>query len=173
MIELFCFALTVLASPFESKLRLEAENKFPLPCGHFSWLSSELAAIKILLREWPPSFSRGVSGVAAAIIRAWQAALGESLKISHYGAIAVVRLDRAIQNAVDSRSRTDTNAASTAFAGDDRLGRGGCVRQTTGSAARIECRRHSRAGSIRAESSAWIPSRHCARTSRRNCQHDG
>jgi hypothetical protein len=26
MIGLFCFALTVLASPFKSKLRLEAEN---------------------------------------------------------------------------------------------------------------------------------------------------
>lgn len=40
------------------------------------------AAIKILLREWPPLFSRGVSGVAAATVLACVAAvLGESLKI--------------------------------------------------------------------------------------------
>jgi drug/metabolite transporter (DMT)-like permease len=40
------------------------------------------ATIKILLREWPPLFSRGVSGVAAATVLAWVAAvLGESLKI--------------------------------------------------------------------------------------------
>ncbi len=40
------------------------------------------AAIKILLREWPPLFSRGVAGVAAAIILAGVAvALGESLRI--------------------------------------------------------------------------------------------
>lgn len=40
------------------------------------------AAIKILLREWPPLFSRGVSGVAAAIILAIAAlAFGESLKV--------------------------------------------------------------------------------------------
>jgi drug/metabolite transporter (DMT)-like permease len=40
------------------------------------------AAIKILLREWPPLFSRGVSGVAAAVVLACVAAVvGESLKI--------------------------------------------------------------------------------------------
>jgi drug/metabolite transporter (DMT)-like permease len=38
-------------------------------------------AIKILLREWPPLFSRGVSGVAAAILLAAVAvAFGESLR---------------------------------------------------------------------------------------------
>ena len=43
------------------------------------------AAIKILLREWPPLFSRGVSGVAAAIVLACLAAvLGESLKIPRH-----------------------------------------------------------------------------------------
>src|SRR5277367_6067175 len=37
--------------------------------------------IKILLREWPPLFSRGVSGVAAAILLAGAAvAFGESLR---------------------------------------------------------------------------------------------
>jgi drug/metabolite transporter (DMT)-like permease len=40
-------------------------------------------AIKILLREWPPLFSRGVAGVAAAILLAGvAAAFGESLKVS-------------------------------------------------------------------------------------------
>jgi drug/metabolite transporter (DMT)-like permease len=40
------------------------------------------AFIKLLLREWPPLFSRGVSGVAAAIILAGLAsARGESLKV--------------------------------------------------------------------------------------------
>jgi drug/metabolite transporter (DMT)-like permease len=40
------------------------------------------AAIKILLREWPPLFARGISGVVAAIVLACVAAvLGESLKI--------------------------------------------------------------------------------------------
>jgi drug/metabolite transporter (DMT)-like permease len=40
------------------------------------------AAIKILLREWPPLFSRGVSGVAAAVLLAGAAtAFSESLKI--------------------------------------------------------------------------------------------
>jgi drug/metabolite transporter (DMT)-like permease len=40
------------------------------------------AAIKILLREWPPLFSRGVSGVAAAIVLACVATvLGESLRV--------------------------------------------------------------------------------------------
>jgi drug/metabolite transporter (DMT)-like permease len=40
------------------------------------------AAIKILLREWPPLFSRGVAGVAAALLLAGVAvAFGESLKI--------------------------------------------------------------------------------------------
>jgi drug/metabolite transporter (DMT)-like permease len=40
------------------------------------------AAIKILLREWPPLFSRGVSGVAAAIMLACvAAAFGESLRV--------------------------------------------------------------------------------------------
>jgi hypothetical protein len=40
------------------------------------------AAIKILLREWPPLFSRGVSGVAAAVLLAGvAAAFGESLKV--------------------------------------------------------------------------------------------
>jgi drug/metabolite transporter (DMT)-like permease len=39
-------------------------------------------AIKVLLREWPPLFSRGVSGIAAAILlAAVAAALGESLRI--------------------------------------------------------------------------------------------
>ena len=39
-------------------------------------------AIKILLREWPPLFSRGVSGVAAAILMAGVAlAFRESLKV--------------------------------------------------------------------------------------------
>jgi drug/metabolite transporter (DMT)-like permease len=39
-------------------------------------------AIKILLREWPPLFSRGVAGVAAALILAAIAtARGESLKV--------------------------------------------------------------------------------------------
>jgi drug/metabolite transporter (DMT)-like permease len=40
------------------------------------------AFIKLLLREWPPLFSRGVSGVAAAILLAGLAnARGESLKV--------------------------------------------------------------------------------------------
>jgi drug/metabolite transporter (DMT)-like permease len=40
------------------------------------------AFIKLLLREWPPLFSRGISGVAAAIILACLAsARGESLKV--------------------------------------------------------------------------------------------
>jgi drug/metabolite transporter (DMT)-like permease len=40
------------------------------------------AAIKILLREWPPLFSRGVSGVAAAVLLAGVAvAFGESLRV--------------------------------------------------------------------------------------------
>jgi drug/metabolite transporter (DMT)-like permease len=40
------------------------------------------AAIKILLREWPPLFSRGVSGVAAAVLLAGVAvAFGESLSV--------------------------------------------------------------------------------------------
>ncbi len=40
------------------------------------------AFIKLLLREWPPLFSRGVSGVAAAIVLAIIAgARGESLKV--------------------------------------------------------------------------------------------
>lgn len=40
------------------------------------------AFIKLLLREWPPLFSRGVSGVAAALILAAVAtARGESLKV--------------------------------------------------------------------------------------------
>ena len=40
------------------------------------------AAIKILLHEWPPLFSRGVSGVAAALILGSVAVtLGESLRI--------------------------------------------------------------------------------------------
>ena len=43
----------------------------------------------------------------------------------------------------------------------------------TGSAARTECRRRSRAGSGRAGSAAWIRRRHCGRTSRRNCRHGG
>ena len=39
-------------------------------------------AIKILLREWPPLFSRGVSGVAAAVLMAAVAvAFRESLKV--------------------------------------------------------------------------------------------
>ena len=38
--------------------------------------------IKILLREWPPLFSRGISGVAAAILLAGVAAtVGESLRV--------------------------------------------------------------------------------------------
>ena len=45
-------------------------------------------AIKILLREWPPLFSRGVSGVAAAILMAGVAvAFRESLKVPR-GAVA-------------------------------------------------------------------------------------
>jgi drug/metabolite transporter (DMT)-like permease len=40
------------------------------------------AFIKLLLREWPPLFSRGVSGIAAAILLACLAsARGESLKV--------------------------------------------------------------------------------------------
>lgn len=40
------------------------------------------AAIKILLCEWPPLFSRGVSGVAAAVLLAGvAAAFGENLKV--------------------------------------------------------------------------------------------
>src|SRR5689334_9523250 len=39
-------------------------------------------AIKILLREWPPLFSRGVSGVAAGLLMAAVAlAFRESLKV--------------------------------------------------------------------------------------------
>jgi drug/metabolite transporter (DMT)-like permease len=39
-------------------------------------------AIKILLREWPPLFSRGIPGVAAAILLAGvAAAFGESLRV--------------------------------------------------------------------------------------------
>jgi drug/metabolite transporter (DMT)-like permease len=39
-------------------------------------------AIKILLREWPPLFSRGISGVAAAILLGGAAAaFGESLRV--------------------------------------------------------------------------------------------
>jgi len=42
-------------------------------------------AIKILLREWPPLFSRGVSGVAAAILMAGVAvAFRESLKVPRH-----------------------------------------------------------------------------------------
>ena len=45
-------------------------------------------AIKILLREWPPLFSRGVSGVAAAILMAGVAlSFRESLKVPR-GAVA-------------------------------------------------------------------------------------
>lgn len=40
------------------------------------------AAIKILLREWPPLFSRGISGVAAALLLTGVAlAFGESLRV--------------------------------------------------------------------------------------------
>src|SRR5271154_220607 len=40
------------------------------------------AAIKILLREWPPLFSRGVSGAAAGVLLAGVAvAFGESLRV--------------------------------------------------------------------------------------------
>jgi len=40
------------------------------------------AFIKLLLREWPPLFSRGVSGVAAAVVLAMVASLrSESLKV--------------------------------------------------------------------------------------------
>jgi drug/metabolite transporter (DMT)-like permease len=40
------------------------------------------AFIKLLLREWPPMFSRGLSGVAAALVLASLArALGESLRV--------------------------------------------------------------------------------------------
>ncbi len=40
------------------------------------------AAIKILLREWPPLFARGIAGVAAALLLAGiAAAFGESLRI--------------------------------------------------------------------------------------------
>lgn len=43
------------------------------------------AFIKLLLREWPPLFSRGVSGVAAGIILAMIAlARGESLKVPRH-----------------------------------------------------------------------------------------
>ena len=39
-------------------------------------------AIKILLRDWPPLFSRGVAGIAAAVILASiAAARGDSLKV--------------------------------------------------------------------------------------------
>lgn len=50
------------------------------------------AFIKLLLREWPPLFSRGVSGVAAAILLACLAgARGESLKVPRgaWGGLAV------------------------------------------------------------------------------------
>lgn len=40
------------------------------------------AAIKILLREWPPLFARGVAGIAAALLLAgFAAALGERFRI--------------------------------------------------------------------------------------------
>jgi drug/metabolite transporter (DMT)-like permease len=50
------------------------------------------AFIKLLLREWPPLFSRGVSGIAAALILASIAsARGESLKVPRtaWGALAL------------------------------------------------------------------------------------
>lgn len=47
----------------------------------FGW-GMNWAFIKVLLREWPPLFSRGVAGVAAAVILAGVArALGESLVV--------------------------------------------------------------------------------------------
>jgi drug/metabolite transporter (DMT)-like permease len=49
------------------------------------------AFIKLLLREWPPLFSRGVSGVAAGIILAIVAsARGESLKVPRRAWAALV-----------------------------------------------------------------------------------
>jgi hypothetical protein len=38
MIGLFCFALAVVASPFKSKLRLQAENAV-VPVGNLIWLA--------------------------------------------------------------------------------------------------------------------------------------
>jgi drug/metabolite transporter (DMT)-like permease len=49
------------------------------------------AAIKILLREWPPLFSRGISGVAAGIILAGVAVgFGESLRIPRRGIVPLL-----------------------------------------------------------------------------------
>ena len=48
-------------------------------------------AIKILLREWPPLFSRGVSGVAAAILMAGVAlAFRESLKVPRHAVVPLL-----------------------------------------------------------------------------------
>jgi drug/metabolite transporter (DMT)-like permease len=48
-------------------------------------------AIKILLHEWPPLFSRGVSGVAAAILLAGvAAAFGESLSVPRRGIVPLL-----------------------------------------------------------------------------------
>jgi len=50
------------------------------------------AFIKVLLREWPPLFSRGVSGVAAGLLLAIVATRrGESLKVPHgaWGALLI------------------------------------------------------------------------------------
>ena len=48
-------------------------------------------AIKILLREWPPLFSRGVSGVAAAILMAGVAlAFRESLKVPRHAVMPLL-----------------------------------------------------------------------------------
>src|ERR1700710_1371734 len=48
-------------------------------------------AIKILLREWPPLFSRGVSGVAAAILMAGAAlAFRESLKVPRHAIVPLL-----------------------------------------------------------------------------------
>ena len=49
------------------------------------------AAIKILLREWPPLFSRGISGVTAAVILASvAAAFGESLKVPRHAIVPLL-----------------------------------------------------------------------------------
>lgn len=56
-------------------------DRLLLPGCYFNRLGVHWAVLKILLREWPPRFSRGVSGVAAALLLAAVAvASGETLR---------------------------------------------------------------------------------------------
>jgi drug/metabolite transporter (DMT)-like permease len=75
--------------PMSNTTRLAGFSLLAITCT--GW-AMNWAFIKLLLREWPPLFSRGVSGVAAGLLLAIVATRrGESLKVPHgaWGALLV------------------------------------------------------------------------------------